>query len=479
MNEQQNNTIEDSITLGDIFSALFCKKLIMLIITLAVTLIGTLGILLVIDRPRKTYTSKFNLNTSNIETESTYIDGSKFDYRDIISLTNLNKAKDSDSKFSKIDTNKLISSGAISIEKVVEYDENILKAENKAVVKNTYYKIVLKKAAIGNENIARSYVDALTNLVIKENISKAESMDYTADLISYDDSNRYDTQIEYLQNQFNLIINGYKSLKENFGNVTYNSKSIDSYINSVEVYFKDYTFANMQSELEQYGYIKDYNQNGRVYYTAVNNNVDLYNTTKAKLKQLEDQRDAVLDKYASMASTIENTGLDDIYKQIGELATSLEDIKQTIRVNLRRLASSFTETELKAEFTEAFTILECEPSAIISDSERGNVERFKLNLARFRTKLGEYTTEYQEVTKNIVSEYSTVYYNDSSIVVESEGLGLVKAALISLVAGFVIACVVNLILGRERLTFEYRMQQRLERAKKYGLVADTNDNNKE
>ena len=34
MNEQQNNTIEDSITIGDIFSALFCKKLIMLIITL-------------------------------------------------------------------------------------------------------------------------------------------------------------------------------------------------------------------------------------------------------------------------------------------------------------------------------------------------------------------------------------------------------------------------------------------------------------
>ena len=468
MNEQQNNTIEDSITIGDIFSALFCKKLIMLIITLAVTLIGTLGILLVIDRPRKTYTSKFYLNTSNIESESTYIDGSKFDYREIISLANLNKAKDGDSKFSKIDTNKLISSGAISIEKVVEYDENILKAENKAVVKNSYYKIVLKKTAIGDANIARSYVDALTNLVIKENISKAESMDYTADLISFDESNRYDTQIEYLQNQFNLIINGYKSLKENFGNVTYNNKSIDSYINSVEVYFKDYTFANMQSELEQYGYIKDYNQNGRVYYTAVNNNVDLYNTTKAKLKQLEDQRDAVLTKYKDLG-TIENTGLDDIYKQIGELATSLEDIKQTIKVNLRRLASSFTETELKAEFAEAFTILECEPSAIISDSERGNVERFKLNLARFRTKLGEYTTEYQTVT-NIVSEYSTVYYNDSSIVVESEGLGLVKAALISLVAGFVIACVVNLILGREKLTFEYRMQQRIERAKKYGLV---------
>ena len=114
----------------------------------------------------------------------------------------------------KIDTNKLISSGAISIEKVVEYDENILKAENKAVVKNSYYKIVLKKTAIGDANIARSYVDALTNLVIKENISKAESMDYTADLISFDESNRYDTQIEYLQNQFNLIINGYKSLKE-------------------------------------------------------------------------------------------------------------------------------------------------------------------------------------------------------------------------------------------------------------------------
>ena len=50
-----------------------------------------------------------------------------------------------------------------------------------------------------------------------------------------------------------------------------------------------------------------------------------------------------------------------------------------------------------------------------------------------------------------------------------------KAALISLAAGFVIACIVNLVLGREKLTFEYRMQQRIQRAKKYGLVPNDNE----
>lgn len=475
---EANNTIEESMTLGNILSALFCKKMIMLIITLVITLFGTLGILLIVDKPRKTYTSEFSLSTINLDENSTYIDGSKFDFRELISSNTLKKVKESDSKFSKIDVDGLITSGSINIQKVDVYDEDIMKTENKAVLKQSYYRLTLKKNAIGNADIARSFVDKLANMVITENITKTEEMDYTANLTSFDSSNRYDTQIEYLKSQFDLIIEGYNALKESYGNVSYKNKSIDSYMNAVEVYFKDYTFANMQSELEQYGYIKNYSQNGRVYYTAVSNSVETYKTTYAKLQQLEAQRDATLDKYKDL-NTIENTGLDEVYKQIAELATSLEDIKQTIKVNLRRLASSFTQAELESEFTEAFSILECHASDIISESSRGNAEEFVTKLNRFRSKLGEYTEQYKEVTKNVVSEYSTVYYNDSSVVVLSGGLGLVKAALISLVVGFVIACIVNLILGREKLTFEYRMQQRLERAKKYGLVADTNENNKE
>ena len=49
-----------------------------------------------------------------------------------------------------------------------------------------------------------------------------------------------------------------------------------------------------------------------------------------------------------------------------------------------------------------------------------------------------------------------------------------KALLISLALGFVIACIVNMVIEKERFTFEYRLKRRIERGKKYGLLITDN-----
>ena len=477
MQNEQNNIQDYGITIGDILSAMFCKKLLMLIITLAITLIGTLGIRLVYDSPKEVYTAGFHLNAINLENGGKYIDGSKFDYRDMISLDNLNRAKETETKFSGIDTAKLISEGYINIDKKEVYDEVAKETEKKTVIKETYYQITLKKKGIGGTTLARDYVKALVGLAISDNNTKTETMDYTSNLTSYDSSNRYDTQITYLQNQFDLIINGYASLTTNYGNVASNNKNISEYSKLVSTYFADYTFANLKSELDQYGYIKDYTQNGRVYYTAVNNNVDTYKVNALKIQKLESERDAVLNKYKEIggAGGIQNTGLETIYNQIAELSTAQEDIKQSIRINLRRLATHYTQAELESAFAEALSILELpDASNIYEDMDRGDEATFKANLTRFRTKLTEFTNEYKAVSKDVVSKYSTAYYKDSGVVELTGGLGLVKALLISLALGFVIACVVNMVIGKERFTFEYRMKKRIERGKKYGLLITGN-----
>ena len=393
--QNEQNTIQDNgVTIGDILSAIFCKKLLMLILTLAIALVGTLAIRLMYDKPLEVYTAGFHLNAINLENGGTYIDGSKFDYRDIISLSNLNRAKATNEKFSGMDGSKLISSGAINISKVDVYDKEKLESEKKAEIKESYFQITLKKSAIGDTGLARDYIDALVGLAISDNNTKTDTMDYMSNLTSFDSSNRYDTQITYLQNQFNLIIEGYESLTNNYGNVASNGKNLSEYSKAVTTYFEDYTFANLKSELEQYGYIKDYTQNGRVYYTAVNNNVDIYKVTNQKIEQLTAERDEVLDKYATMGNnaTIQNTGLDSIYNQIAELTTSQEDTKQTIRINLRRLASHYTQAELESAFAEALSILGMtDASEIYEDMNRGDEDTFKANLTRFRNKLNEFT----------------------------------------------------------------------------------------
>ena len=90
--------------------------------------------------------------------------------------------------------------------------------------------------------------------------------------------------------------------------------------------------------------------------------------------------------------------------------------------------------------------------SVIISSHAGNAGPLLEPVVNFLLKNG-----LDKVIKDVVSTYSTIYYKDASIIVTSGGLGAIKAFLISFVAGFIIACVVNLVLSREMLTYEYRL----------------------
>ena len=176
MQNEQNAIQDNGVTLGDILSAIFCKKLLMLIISLAIALVGTLSIKLIYDKPLEVYTAGFHLNAINLENGGSYIDGSKFDYRDIISLNNLNRAKLTDEKFNVVDTASLISNGYINIEKKDIYDEEVKDTEKKTVLKESYFQITLKKKDIGGTELARDYVKALVGLTISDNNTKTDTI---------------------------------------------------------------------------------------------------------------------------------------------------------------------------------------------------------------------------------------------------------------------------------------------------------------
>ncbi len=471
-NEQYlDNSRINELTLGDILRAVFCKKILMLIIVAVITLVGTLSIVYGVDKSRQIYTARFNINAIDLEDSGTYIDGSNFDYRNIISLANLNKVKESDEKFKGINTEGIVASGAISITQKTFYDEDILEAEKKAVIKEQYYEITLTKGSISNASLAKEFIESLVDICITDSVAKVEALDYTSNLFSYDTSNKYDAQIEYLQNQYDFITEGYEDLISNYGNVLSNDINLTSYNKKVQKYFEENAFSSLKNELNQYGYIKDYDQTGRTYSTAVNSGVDSYKVGKLKLDQLIAQRDEILNKYSSMGGSIENTGLDTIYVQIADLSTQLEDTKQNIRINLRRLANNYAQGQLETEFAEALSIVGlADATTIYAEIARGDKAAFEVNLAEFRAQLAEFTNEYKVVIKNVVSTCSEIYYKDASVIVVSGGLGKTKALLISFVAGLFIACVVNLILGREMLTYEYRLKRAIDRQKQYGLL---------
>ena len=92
---------------------------------------------------------------------------------------------------------------------------------------------------------------------------------------------------------------------------------------------------------------------------------------------------------------------------------------------------------------------------------------FEARLTTFRTKLAELTTDYKNCYLKAIENYN-VYYNDASKVVSTGGLSITVSFTLSVLAGLVVACIVNLCFDHKMLSKEYLAQN-----KKKNIVNET------
>ena len=110
MSENINNINEDDgVSLGEIFSWVWKKKIIGLIAFAVVAIICFIVILLVSNSSKK-YTVNFDYGKVETLTNNKYLDGSSFSYLDIVDLANLENIKNSNDEYNNIDINKLLDS---------------------------------------------------------------------------------------------------------------------------------------------------------------------------------------------------------------------------------------------------------------------------------------------------------------------------------------------------------------------------------
>ena len=100
MDEFEKN---DGVSLGQLAKVALHRKWVWIVSTVLVFLIGVLGVYFLYNRNEEKYVASFAYDIPSIS-GGNYVNGTIFDYRDIVSTDNLQRVKDSDKeKFGSID----------------------------------------------------------------------------------------------------------------------------------------------------------------------------------------------------------------------------------------------------------------------------------------------------------------------------------------------------------------------------------------
>lgn len=409
---------EDGISLIDILKVMFGRKILLLIITAIVGIVGTIGILFIYNNLKQNYSTSFSYSDVNL-IEGKYVDGAMFNYDSIVTKENLLSVKDSDSEFKSINVDKMIEDNGVSI--VYNSDENA----------SYKYTITTKKKFYSGANQAKKYIDALVSSVTKTNSEKVEYLSYDTNLSLYDKSSTLDLKVLYLKKQYEFLTNQYKDLTTKYGNYVVSSekKSITVYEQEFKsaFYLTEYSTDLLYSNLINNVYSLNYSQNEKYFESQYNNYVSLYEANKKKIEELKQTitivgsaKDTIdLSEYnkALVEAINENTSYEDMIKYYGNLLGKIEP----------------ADPDYKEKATDA------ESQEYLK----------KLNAAK--AELGKYTNILKNVNIEVLTDNNNIYYQRTNIIYVSGGINTSVAVLLSVALGFVVGCVVNLVLDHKNL----------------------------
>lgn len=398
----------DEIAIVDFFRAFWRKKILALILTLAITLTGTIGIYFGYNHITSTYSCAFSYDIYRFDNytedkndyiNSTFPDGSIFRYVDLISYERLSEVKVSSEEFSSVDIDRMYESDDISIS--FNDEKRIYTIETKA----KYFK---------DKSTAKDFISALASYPIEKVFFIVESMTYDGNLTVYSEVNTYEDQLNYLRAQQTFLSEGFEELISSYSETyTIGGRALSDYRNEIDVFFLQNPLDTLYTELYTYGYVKDINSSKRTY--------------EAQIAEYEREK-----RYNTLTIQSLKEELADLIA--GSYAGSTVYDSEAFNVRIAEL------TERNIEIDKQLEIL----NGYLDDGEEKSdgVAAFEEKLEEIYLFLEEMTDEYMAVIREIYSKNSMVDYALNSIVSMSQ-VSLPIAAAGSFAVGFVFAFIVN------------------------------------
>lgn len=184
--------------------------------TLVCALLGFGSFKFILNPMKSTISATFSYNlaaTREGNDSYRFIDGTVFNFTDIISKENLVAIKNSDpEKFSSVDVDKLFRENTIKLEKVQdERREETLKEENVSFV------ISAKSKSFKNDDIGKDFLYAVLTYpkqISTKAIGNYSVINYLSNFVGTD---AFEKQIAILKNQYNAVRDTYYGLTVEFG----------------------------------------------------------------------------------------------------------------------------------------------------------------------------------------------------------------------------------------------------------------------
>ncbi|MGN1295713.1 MAG: hypothetical protein ACI4U5_04830 [Bacilli bacterium] len=419
-NSKKENTNKE-ISLTNILKVIFHRYILLGCITGVTFLVGTLG-LTIIGNSQETYVSSFKYNIPSIQNNK-YLDGSNFDFQYILSKSNIEEVINSNPEYSNIKIKTLLNSEINEIKYVREYSD-VTKEEL-----NAYYKLTLPKCVFSSKEQAESFVIDLLSYPIKESIKSLNNLNYKINLENYSSALKYEDQITYLNNQNNLLVAQYNSLINLYGDVSFENRSLSSYCNDVKRLDYSLLLSDLSNELKQNGYSMNVEKEKTSLELEKKEIQKTIQYNEQKINELREMIKYLLDN----SSSVQSLDIDAYNQKIAELL--IENVNLSERVE-----------EIDIKITTATNA----PTSFLNNLENINQD------------LDEATDKYLEVESYLINNYSSISHKNQRVIYEENETSIVKNALLSLLIGFALGCIVNLIVDRKYLFEVYPEKKKKE-----------------
>ena len=391
------------LTFIDILEIIFKRKILLAVITLIITIVGTLFLGVVYSKNNTQYSTSFILEYPGSST-LTLPDGSNLKYTEFISEESLTKVKNSNVNYKNINVKALALSNGISISQEI--------VPNSANKNDTIYTITIKANYFPNREIAKSFMKDLASLPILEIREMVSNTTHDSYLTAYDNAVSFDNKLSLLNTQRYYLINSYNDIIEIIGNISVNGKSLSAYRQTIDNYFLLNSLDLLIGEFNREGYAP------KNELLAIQYQTEIDTLTK---KQQDNQ--AVIDAIRTELGKTEYANKEIDVTKIAELVEENATIAQKIETLQHQL-----------QYAQGTQINETNYLAFVS------------NLEKFHTKVTDFTNEYVKNINTAYEQLSFVSFNSSSIVTTSGGISIIIAGGISFIVGIMIASFLILFL---------------------------------
>ena len=440
---------EQGVSFFEFMGVLFGRKLLLLIVTASLFVASSLGIYLY-NRSVSTYEATFSYSVKGLA-EGKYIDGSRFDIRDLIKVDKLEQYQEEHEELKGLKMNDVYRNGIQSLTHEVTYLENKSGIDDgNLVVDKDFYKLVFK-----SNGLTFTQAQVLAEAIAKEaNVISYEivnTADYTQQLKFYASTNAYDLQMEYLETQYKLLDDKYNNLITEYGDVSIgNGLKVSDAQAQLKNHFGKNGFSDLKAELDLNGFTKK----DELYKAQLEKRKESLEREKAvcenKRTALTDQVNALL--AGASAGAIQSIEIEKYNEQLIELTNRICDLEEQIAL-LKIKIDNFGKEDVD--------------------------EEYKAKLVAFETKLNNYydillkeTKYFSDHEKSVVDQYSSVYFDSNSIVVKKSNVNVVLLMVIALASSFIVGLIVNLALDGKKLSASYRLNansEEKEKSKEEGL----------